>query len=49
MHKELRQTTWREYSSEIVKSYDELLQKLAPKYYKIKKSMSLKEMVEEEA
>lgn len=39
LHKELRGTDWTHYSIEIVNHYPELLEKLAPRYARIKKSM----------
>ena len=39
LHKELRGTDWANYSIEIVNHYPELLEKLAPRYARIKKSM----------
>lgn len=43
LHRELRGTSWAEYSTEIIAHYPELLEKLAPRYAKIKKSMNLEE------
>ena len=48
LHKELRGASWQNYSSDIVNHYPELLDKLAPKYAKIKKSISTEELGEEE-
>lgn len=39
LHKELRGTTWHNYSTEVVQHYREMLEKLAPRYAKIKKTM----------
>lgn len=48
LHRELRGTTWEKYSTEIVAHYHEMLEKLAPRYAKIKKSMNLEELSGEE-
>jgi len=47
-HKELRKTSWQNYGTEIVQHYPELLEKLAPKYAKIKKSLNIEELGEGE-
>lgn len=44
LHKELRKSTWEDYSVEIVKDYQEILQKIVPKYALVKKSMDLEEL-----
>jgi hypothetical protein len=43
LHRELRATNWEEYSVEIVNHYPEMLEKFAPRYAKIKKSLEFKE------
>jgi DNA primase catalytic subunit len=43
LHRELRATNWEEYSVEIVQNYPEMLEKFAPRYAKIKKSLDFKE------
>lgn len=36
---ELRGTTWDKYNTDIINHYPEMLEKLAPRYAKIKKSL----------
>ena len=48
LHRELRGTTWQGYSVDIIQHYPELLDKLAPRYAKIKKSMGGQEAEGEE-
>lgn len=43
LHKALRGTNWEEYSIEIVKDYPEMVEKFAPRFAKIKKSMGFGE------
>lgn len=43
LHRELRGTDWQNYSLEIVDHYPQLLERLAPRYAKIKKSLEYKE------
>jgi len=42
-HKELRLTTWEEYSTKIVEDYEIMLERMMPKYSKIKKSCKFDE------
>lgn len=44
LHKQLRGTTWENYSTDVVNQYGEMLEKLAPKYAKIKKSLNVEEI-----
>jgi len=41
LHKELRGTNWEKYGTEVVNHYPELLEKLTPRYVKIKKSTGI--------
>ncbi len=45
LHVKLRGQTWQNYSIEIVNQYPNMLQRIVPKYAKIKKSLQM-EMVE---
>ena len=48
LHVKLRGQTWEKYGTEIVAEYPAMLQRIVPKYAKIKKSMDVKVMVEQE-
>ena len=48
MIQELRGTTWDKYGADVVKEYPQMLEKLAPRYAKIKKSLQAEEDEEEE-
>ena len=46
LHRELRGTTWQGYSTDVINHYPEMLEKLAPKYANIRKSLQSQEYVE---
>jgi hypothetical protein len=46
---ELRKTNWEKYSTDVIQHYPQMLEKLAPRYAKIKKSSGLEGEEEEEA
>lgn len=48
LHKKLRGETWEKYSTEIVEEYPNMLERIVPKYAKIKKSTNVMEMVEKD-
>lgn len=41
LHEELRSQTWENYSTDIVKDYETLLNKIVPRYATIKKKMKI--------
>lgn len=47
LHKELRGQTWENYSVEIVNEYPEILERIMPRYAKIKKTVKVEEEEEE--
>ena len=45
---ELRGSNWDKYGADVVKEYPQMLERLAPRYFKIKKSLEAEEEEEEE-
>ncbi len=47
LHEELRGQTWENYSIEIVKDYDKMLDTIVPRYAHIKRKMKIGEVEQE--
>jgi hypothetical protein len=48
LHEELRKTTWENYSTDIIKEYPEMLERIVPRYAKIKATMKIEDQDHEE-